>query len=97
MQLLLATSLGLATLKVTIRDHKLVPNQLTAPKGEAFQLEVTNEGPGTEEIESVSMHLEKVIPQGKTATLRVSPLKSGTYDLMGDFHQETCKGAVIVP
>ncbi len=79
-----------------IKDHKLIPDKLTFPKGERVELTVTNEGPGTEEIESKTMRLEKIIPEGKTVTLRIGPLKPGTYELFGEFNLASCTGTVVV-
>lgn len=94
---LISSSASAATiLKVTIKDHKLVPNEITAPAGEAFFIEVTNEGPGTEEFESDSLRLEKIILQGQTTKLRVGPQKPGRYEMFGEFHLDTCTGVVIV-
>lgn len=91
------TAVAAERLKVVIKDHKFSPDRLTAPRGEAFEIEVVNEGPGAEEFESAGMRLEKIIPEGKSAVLRVAPLKSGTYDMFGEFHLTTCTGTVVVP
>lgn len=91
-----APAMAAVTLKVVIKDHKLVPSELTAPAGEAFYIEVTNAGPGTEEFESNSLKLEKIILEGQTSKFRVAPQKPGTYDIFGEFHMETCTGKVIV-
>ncbi len=89
---------ALATPAFTLRikDHKLIPNKLTFPKGERVELTVINEGPGTEEIESNTMRIEKIIPEGKSVTLRIGPLKPGTYEIFGEFNMATCTGTVVV-
>ncbi len=79
-----------------IKDHKLIPEKLTFPKGERIELTVINEGPGTEEIESNTMRIEKIIPEGKSVTLKIGPLKPGTYEIFGEFHMATCTGTVVV-
>lgn len=96
--LLFAASPALAASAFTVRikDHKLVPDRLVIPKGERVELTVINEGPGTEEIESQRLRIEKIIPEGKTVTIRVGPLKPGTYDLFGEFNMATCVGTVVV-
>ncbi len=83
-------------LKITIKDHKFTPTTLEAPAGESFFIEVTNAGPGAEEFESNSLRLEKIIPEGRTAKLRVGPQKAGTYEIFGEFHMSTCLGSVVV-
>jgi hypothetical protein len=48
-----------------------------------------------EEFESNSLKVEKVIPGGSKATVRIGPLKPGRYDFFGEFHEDTAKGVVI--
>jgi hypothetical protein len=93
--LLAAPAYG-ASFELHIKDHKLVPDKLTFPRGERVELVVHNDGPGTEEIESKSMRIEKIIPEGKSVTLKIGPLKPGTYDLFGEFNMATCTGTVVV-
>jgi len=88
---------GLQAVQLQIQDHHFSPAQLTLPAGSKAELTVTNLGPGTEELESRSLRIEKLIPAGKTISIKIGPLKSGTYDLFGDFHPETCKSELIVP
>ena len=85
------------TVKLTIKDHKLTPERIELPSGSKAELTVTNEGPGTEEFESAALRIEKLIPMGKSITVKIGPLRSGTYDLIGDFHADTCKGTLVVP
>jgi hypothetical protein len=84
-----------APVKLQIKDHKLVPDKLTVAHGKRFELEVTNAGPGAEEIESKALRIEKIIPEGQSVTIRLGPLKAGTYDLFGDFHLDTCVGTLV--
>lgn len=88
---------GATRLKILIKDHKFIPSELTAPAGEVFEIEVVNEGPGAEEFESKSMRIEKIILAGKSSVFRVGPLKSGNYDMFGEFHMDTCLGNLKVP
>jgi hypothetical protein len=86
----------LKVVKLTIKDHKLVPDRIELPSGSKAELTVTNEGPGTEEFESAALRIEKLIPMGKSITVKIGPLRSGTYDLTGDFHADSCKGTLVV-
>lgn len=87
----------LPAIEIRIRNHRMVPDRIDLPSGATVALVVTNEGTEAEEFESKSLRLEKLIPAGKTLTFRVGPLRSGTHDLFGEFHAETCTGAIIVP
>ena len=88
---------GATHLKLVIRDHKFAPADLVAPAGEVFELEVENFGPGVEEFESTAMRIEKILLSGKSSVFRVGPLKSGSYDMFGDFHPDSCRGTLKVP
>ena len=85
-----------AAVQLQIKDHALVPAKLSVAHGRRFELVVTNAGPGTEEIESKGLRIEKIIPEGQSVTIRLGPLKPGTYDLFGDFHLDTCVGTLVV-
>ena len=52
--------------------------------------------PGVEELESQSLRIEKIIPQGQLIVVRVGPQKPGIYDLFGDFHADTCIASLVV-
>src|SRR5688572_27071295 len=90
-----SSSLAAPAFTVRIKDHKLIPDKLTFPKGERIELTVINEGPGTEEFESNSMRIEKIIPEGKSVTLKIGPFKPGTYEMFGEFNMATCTGSVV--
>ena len=40
--------------------------------------------------------IEKVIPAGGKARFRVRPLKPGRYAFVGEYHEATTKGVVVV-
>jgi hypothetical protein len=94
--LVMGTADAAETYKLEIKDHRLVPAELTVPKGEAFYLEVANIGPGSEEIESHGLKIEKIILEGQTIRLRIGPQKPGTFAIFGEFHADSCKGTIVV-
>lgn len=81
---------------LTIKDHKFIPDTLEIPAGQKVKLVVKNEGPGAEEFESHDLNREKVIPQGKSSDFFIGPLKAGTYKFVGEFHEDTAKGQIVV-
>ena len=80
---------------LTIKDHRFEPSELQVPAGKRFTLVVKNLDPTAEEFESHDLKLEKVIPGRREASLTVRPLKPGTYEFVGEFHQKTAKGRIV--
>ena len=71
------------------------PAELQNPAGQKVKLVVDNQGATTEEFESHTLNREKIIPGNSKATIYIGPLKPGTYDYFGDFHQETAQGRIV--
>src|SRR5467141_3402155 len=80
---------------LTIKDHRFEPSELQVPAGKRFKLVVKNLDSTAEEFESHDLKLEKVIPGRSEANLTVRPLKPGTYEFVGEFHQKTAKGRIV--
>jgi plastocyanin len=83
------------TFTLTIRNHKFQPERLEVPAGKRITLVVKNEDATPEEFESHDMKLEKVIPGGTSAKLRVGPLKPGEYKFVGEFNEASAKGVLV--
>lgn len=83
------------TYTLVIKDHRFEPAELEVPAGQKIKLVVKNEDPTPEEFESHSLKREKIIPGKSQATLSIGPLKPGTYDFFGEFHEDTAKGQIV--
>ena len=81
---------------LVIKDHRFEPATVKVPANTKVMLMVENRDPTPEEFESHDLHREKVIAGGKTAKIAVGPLKPGTYKFVGEFHEDTAQGAVVV-
>ena len=81
---------------IVIKEHRMNPSELQIPAGQKVRLVVDNQDPTPEEFESHSLNREKIIPGNSKATIFIGPLKSGTYEFFGEFHQETAQGKIIV-
>lgn len=81
---------------LTIKDHRFVPSELKIPSGVKVKLMVKNQDATPEEFESQSLGREKVIPGRSQAVIYIGPLKPGTYEFVGEFHEATAKGRIIV-
>ena len=82
--------------EISIKDHKFDPPSLKLPVGKPIKILVKNLDASAEEFESHDLGFEKVIPGNSSATVRVKPLKPGTYMFFGEFHQDTALGHVVV-
>jgi hypothetical protein len=80
---------------ITIRGHKFEPSELHVPAGKRIVLTVINTDPLSEEFDSPALKAEKVIAGSSQAIVRIAPLKPGTYEFVGEYHEETAKGRVI--
>jgi plastocyanin len=80
---------------VAIEGHRFIPVQITVAAGVPFVLLVKNEDRTAEEFESRELHVEKVVPAGKTVRIRIAALKKGTYPFFGDFHPTTAQGRIV--
>ena len=80
---------------ITIRGHKFEPAELHVPAGKRILLTVINADPLSKEFDSSALKVEKVIAGNSEGVVRIAPLKPGTYDFVGEYHEETAKGRVI--
>jgi plastocyanin len=83
-------------LTLVIRDHKFQPSELKVPANTKVRLIVDNQDATAEEFESKDLKREKVIPPKSKGTVLIGPLKPGRYKFVGEFHEATAKGVIIV-
>lgn len=80
---------------LTIKNHKFIPDTLEIPANARVKLVVKNEDATPEEFDSDNLHREKIVPAGAEAIIFIGPLKPGTYEFKGEYHQDTAKGRVV--
>jgi plastocyanin domain-containing protein len=80
---------------VTIENNRFKPEEIKVKAGQPFVLVVTNKDAKPEEFESKDLRIEKVIPGGKTANIRVRALKPGTYTFFGEYNPKTAQGKIV--
>ena len=80
---------------IVIKDHRMNPTELSVPAGKKLKLLVDNQDATPEEFESHTLNREKIIPGNSKATIFIGPLKPGTYEYFGEFHQSTAQGKII--
>lgn len=81
---------------LVIRNHRFEPTEIKVPANQRVKLSVHNQDKTPEEFESHALKREKVIPGGATAVIYIGPLKPGRYAFVGEFHDSTARGAVVV-
>jgi plastocyanin len=84
------------TFRITIRDHRFSPAEIVVPSNTKIRLVVRNEDATPEEFESKKLNREKVIPGKSEATIYVGPLKPGEYPFVGEYHEATATGKLVV-
>jgi hypothetical protein len=80
---------------IVFKDHRIVPAELQVPAGRNITLIVDNQDATPEEFESHSLKREKVIPENSRATVKIGPLKPGTYEIFGEYHESTAQGRIV--
>lgn len=87
---------GAQSYTISIKDHRFTPTEIKIPADKRVEITVVNEDATAEEFESKPMKVEKVIPGKSKGVVRIGPLKPGRYNFVGEFHESTAKGTVIV-
>jgi plastocyanin len=81
---------------IVIKDHRFQPAEVSVPAQQTVKLVIDNQDPTPEEFESHDLNIEKVVPGNSTAAVRVGPLEAGTYSFVGEFHEDTAQGKLVV-
>ncbi len=92
----IAGAAGEPEFTIVIKNHRFAPAEVTIPAGKKVKLVVDNQDSTPEEFESHSLNREKVIPGNSKAVIWVGPLKPGTHEFVGEYHEATAKGKLIV-
>lgn len=85
-----------STYTIVIKDHRFQPAEVTIPANTKVTLLVKNQDPTPEEFESHELNREKIIPGGTELRVVVGPLEPGTYRFVGEFHEDTAQGRLVV-
>jgi plastocyanin len=80
---------------LTFKDNKLEPAELQVPAGQDFKLVVKNADQTPEEFESGDLKIEKIIAGGGAAEFTIKGLEAGSYEVHGEFHEDTAKGHIV--
>jgi hypothetical protein len=80
---------------LTLKDHKFSPAEVRVKADTPATVTLINNDDQSEEFDSTSLKIEKVVAGHSTGIMRWRPLAPGRYPFMGEFHSETAQGVVI--
>jgi plastocyanin len=89
-----APAIAEETYVIVIKDHRINPSELQVPAGQKIKVTVDNQDATPEEFESHTLNREKIVSGNSKVTIFLGPLKPGTYEYFGDFHQATAQGKI---
>ena len=81
---------------IVIKNNRFEPSEITVPAGKRVKLIIDNQDATAEEFESHDLQREKVIAGNSRGTVWVGPLAAGRYAFVGEFHEDTAKGTLVV-
>jgi hypothetical protein len=81
---------------LTYKDKKFDPPEINAPANTPIVIKFRNLDKDAMELESDSLKIEKVVPAGKDATIKVKAQKPGRYEFFDEYNEKTARGALVV-
>ena len=83
------------SVSLSLKDHVFTPAEIHVKAGTPSTVSLTNNDAETEEFDSTSLKIEKIIPGHGTGIMRWRALAPGRYPFIGEFHSESARGVVI--
>jgi cupredoxin-like protein len=83
-------------IELTLKDHLFVPSEIRAPAGKPIAITLKNEDDTPEEFDSTALKTEKIVAAHGRITIRLKAQKPGRYPFMGEYHDKTAQGVLIV-
>jgi plastocyanin len=81
---------------LSYKDRKFDPSEISAPANTPIVIKFRNLDRDAMELESDSLKIEKVVPAGKDATIKVKAQKPGRYEFFDEYNEKTARGALVV-
>ena len=81
---------------LSYKDKKFDPAEISAPANTPIVIKFRNLDHDAMELESDSLHIEKVVAAGKDATIKVKAQKPGRYEFFDEYNEKTARGALVV-
>jgi Cupredoxin-like domain len=81
---------------LSYKDKTFDPAEISAPANTPIVIKFRNLDKDAMELESDSLHIEKVVAAGKDATIKVKAQKPGRYEFFDEYNEKTARGALVV-
>ncbi|CUW37631.1 conserved exported protein of unknown function [Magnetospirillum sp. XM-1] len=81
--------------KLTIKDHRFIPERLEIPAKTKVVLLIKNEDSEPEEFECLPLRREKIVFPGAEIRVVLGKVDPGEYPFFGEYHEATAKGMII--
>lgn len=81
--------------KLTIKDHRFIPERLEIPAKTKVILLIRNEDPEPEEFECLPLRREKIVFPGTEVRVVLGRVDPGEYPFFGEYHEATAKGMIV--
>ena len=81
---------------LTYKDRKFDPPEISAPANTPIVIKFRNLDRDAMELESDALKIEKVVPAGKDATIKVKAQKPGRYEFFDEYNEKTARGTLVV-
>jgi hypothetical protein len=81
---------------LSYRDKKFDPPEINAPANTAIVIKFRNLDGDAMELESDSLHIEKVVAASKDATIKVRAQKPGRYEFFDEYNEKTARGTLVI-
>ena len=81
---------------LSYKDKKFDPPEISAPANTPIVIKFKNLDRDAMELESDALKIEKVVPAGKDATIKVRAQKPGRYEFFDEYNEKTARGALVV-
>jgi hypothetical protein len=82
--------------QLTYKDKKFDPAEIGAPANTPIVIKFRNLDREAMELESDSLHIEKVVAAGKDASIKVRAQKPGRYEFFDEYNEKTARGVLVV-
>jgi hypothetical protein len=81
---------------ILLKDHKFQPLNPVIPANIEVMVTVKNLDATPAEFESDDFTVEKVVPPNGQITVKIGPLKPGSYEIHDEFHEDQSKTHLTV-
>lgn len=81
---------------ITIENHHFSPTEVHVPSNQKVIIQVKNLDDTAEEFECGALRIEKVIAAHSEGVIRLKPTEHGHYTFVGEYHEKTTRGVLVV-